>query len=87
MKHLYFHRDSKRGSEGTYNWLKEEVSELGEAMANSNRTNLENEFADVMAWLASLANILEVDLERASLKKYDNQCPKCLSSPCSCPPR
>jgi len=37
----------------------------------------EKEFADGIAWLASLANIMGIDLERAALNKYDNKCPKC----------
>ncbi len=36
------------------------------------RANLEEEFADVLAWLATLANIHEVDLERA-LEKYTKE--------------
>lgn len=84
MGHIYFHRDSDRGAEGTYKWLREEVDELGEAMQNADRKALEDEFADVIAWLASLANVLKIDLEKAALRKYDNQCPKCGSSPCTC---
>ena len=84
MRRIYFRRDSKRGAEGTYRWLREEIDELGEAMQNSNKKALEDEFADVIAWLASLANILKIDLEKATLRKYNNCCPKCLSSPCEC---
>jgi len=68
MARIYLSRDSKRGTIGTYNWLREEVDEL----------------ADVIAWLASLANILDIDLEKAMLRKYDNCCPRCRSSPCKC---
>lgn len=84
MRSIYFHRDSKRGVAGTYTWLVDEVEELGEALKTDNRKLLENEFADVIAWLASLANITQVDLEKAVLDKYDNKCPKCTSSPCQC---
>lgn len=84
MRRIYFSRDSERGADGTYRWLKEEVDELGEAMQNADKKALEDEFADVIAWLASLANILKVDLEQATLRKYDNCCPKCGSSPCRC---
>ncbi|MCW3985729.1 MAG: nucleotide pyrophosphohydrolase [Candidatus Bathyarchaeota archaeon] len=85
MRRIYFHRDFKRGVVGTFMWLKEEVDELEEAMQNGNKKALEDEFADVIAWLASLANVLEIDLEEASLRKYDDCCPKCGSSPCKCP--
>jgi NTP pyrophosphatase (non-canonical NTP hydrolase) len=84
MHRLYFHRDSKRGVEGTYNWLVDEVKELGEALKTNEKKALENEFADVIAWLASLANITSIDLERAALSKYNGKCPKCMHSPCQC---
>jgi len=84
MKRLYFHRDSKRGVAGTYDWLVEEVEELGEALRAADKKALEDEFADVIAWLASLANVTNVDLEKAALNKYDNKCPKCGQSPCRC---
>jgi NTP pyrophosphatase (non-canonical NTP hydrolase) len=84
MRRIYFARDAERGAEGTYRWFKEEVEELGDAMRKSDREALENEFADVVAWLASLANVLQVNLEKAVLRKYDNHCPKCSSSPCEC---
>jgi NTP pyrophosphatase (non-canonical NTP hydrolase) len=85
MYHLYFHKDSKRGAFGTYNWLLDEVKELGEALKTSDKKALEDEFADVIAWLASLANVTNVDLEKAALNKYEGKCPKCKSSPCQCP--
>jgi NTP pyrophosphatase (non-canonical NTP hydrolase) len=68
----------------TYNWLVSEVGELGDALNSDNKKNIEEEFADVIAWLASLANISDVDLETAALIKYDNKCPKCQRSPCEC---
>jgi NTP pyrophosphatase (non-canonical NTP hydrolase) len=84
MHRLYFHRDSKRGTGGTYAWLVDEVRELGEALDGNNREELEKEFADVIAWLASLANVTEINLEKAALEKYENKCPKCKQSPCQC---
>jgi NTP pyrophosphatase (non-canonical NTP hydrolase) len=84
MHRLYFHRDSKRGTVGTYNWLVDEVKELGEALESNDKKALEDEFADVIAWLASLANISNIDLEKASLNKYGNKCPKCKHLPCQC---
>lgn len=84
MYHMYFHRDSKRGIMGTYDWLVDEVNELGEALNADDKKALENEFADVIAWLASLANVVNIDLEEAALSKYDNKCPKCRYSPCQC---
>lgn len=84
MRKIYFHRDSARGAARTYSWLVEEVGELGEAMKQDEKKALEDEFADVLAWLASLANVVNIDLEGATLRKYDWKCPKCLRIPCSC---
>ena len=77
MRRIYFHHDSKRGAKGTYLWLVEEVEELGEAIKGKNRKALENEFADVLAWLASLANVVDINLEEAAVTKYNQKCPKC----------
>ena len=84
MHQLYYHRDSKRGVKGTYDWLVSEMEELGEALKTNEKRALEDEFADVIAWLASLANITGIDLEKVALNKYDNKCPKCRHSPCQC---
>ena len=85
MRHLYFKRDSERGVEGTYKWLVDEVAELGEELKNgTDMEAAEKEFADVIAWLASLANIMGIDLERAAVNKYNYKCPKCQQSPCQC---
>lgn len=84
MRRIYFHRDSKRGVEGTFDWLVDEVKELGQALTTDDKKALENEFADVIAWLASLASVTNVNLEKAALNKYDGKCPKCGHSPCQC---
>jgi NTP pyrophosphatase (non-canonical NTP hydrolase) len=84
MKRLYFHRDSERGVKGTYEWLVDELGELGEALKGNDKEATEKEFADVIAWLASLANIMGIDLEKAAMKKYSGKCPKCQQSPCQC---
>jgi len=84
MKQIYFHRDFKRGAAGTYNWLVEEVGELGEALKHGDEKALQDEFVDVLAWLASLANVVNVDLESSALGKYSGKCPKCSHSPCNC---
>lgn len=85
MRRIYFHRDSERGKGGTYGWLVEEVEELGEALKELDVRALEDEFADVFAWLASLANVVNIDLEKAALAKYINTCPKCQKARCECP--
>ena len=84
MKCLYFHRDSERGIKGTYDWLADELEELREALEGKNKEAIEKEFADVIAWLASLANLTGIDLESAAINKYNGKCPKCQRSPCQC---
>ena len=67
MRQLYFKRDKERGIDGTYNWLVDEVAELGEELKKgTDQEATEKEFADVIAWLASLANIIGIDLEKAA---------------------
>ena len=85
MKQLYFSRDAERGEEKTLSWLEDEVQELREALQDGNMQEAQKEFADVFAWLASLANIVGIDLEKAALSKYYNKCPKCKLNPCDCP--
>ena len=84
MRRIYFHHDSKRGAKGTYLWLVEEVEELGEAIKGRDKKALEDEFADVLAWLASLANVVDINLEEAAMTKYNQKCPKCKQVPCEC---
>ena len=84
MRRIYFHRDSERGAVGTFDWLVDEVEELREALKEKNVEAMEDEFADVLAWLASLANVVNIDLEKAAITKYDNRCPKCGQTPCKC---
>ena len=86
MKQMYLHRDSERGAVATYNWLVDEVNELGAALKKGGERALRDEFADVLAWLASLANVLGIDLETAAVSKYDRKCPRCLQTKCDCPP-
>jgi NTP pyrophosphatase (non-canonical NTP hydrolase) len=84
MHRIYFQRDFKRGIEGTYDWFLDEVEELREALERGATEEAEKEFADVLAWLASLANITGIDLEQAAIGKYGGKCPKCGHSPCQC---
>jgi NTP pyrophosphatase (non-canonical NTP hydrolase) len=85
MRDTYLERDEQRGVDATFRWLTEEVGELARAVRKGDRDNLEHEFGDVLAWLASLANLLDVDLE-AVAQRYANGCPKCGASPCRCDP-
>jgi NTP pyrophosphatase (non-canonical NTP hydrolase) len=75
IRDRYYATDSARGAAATFLWFMEEVGELAEAIGNLERgtvdpANLEEEFADVLAWLATLANITGVDLTEAIDHKY-----------------
>lgn len=48
-------------------------------------SNLKTEFADVIAWLVTIANIVDVDLSDALAAKYGNGCPGCSNLVCDCP--
>jgi NTP pyrophosphatase (non-canonical NTP hydrolase) len=84
MRRLYLERDRSRGPDATFRWLTEEVGELARALRRRDPAQLEHEVSDVLAWLASLANLLDVDLDRAA-SRYADGCPKCGEVPCSCP--
>jgi len=84
IRDLYGAKDSRRGVEGTFMWFMEEVGELSAALRNGTHEERTAEFADVLAWLATLANIVGVDLEAAVRAKYGGGCPGCRLSPCVC---
>jgi len=74
QKHIsdrYEKPDRERGWPKTFAYFIEEVGELASALADGkDRANLEEEFADVIAWLCTLANISDVDLSQAVIRKY-----------------
>ena len=84
IEEIYYARDSARGLAGTHMWFCEEVGELTRALRRGQREELEGEFADVFAWLVSLASIAGVDVEAAARKKYELGCPRCQGTPCRC---
>jgi NTP pyrophosphatase (non-canonical NTP hydrolase) len=82
---MYSRKDEARGAEGTFMWLMEEVGELAAALRDQTpHEELAAEFADVLAWLATLANVAGVDLTRAVLDKYGRGCPGCGQMVCVC---
>ena len=81
---IYLQRDQGRGVEGSVLWFVEEVGELVRAIRRGERDNLEEEFADVYAWLVTLASMHEIDLDAIGLRKYRRGCPRCSSTPCAC---
>lgn len=75
IRDRYHATDSARGVPGTFLWFAEEFGELAEALGKHQRgdgdqADLEEEFADVLAWLTTLANITGVDLADAIDRKY-----------------
>lgn len=85
VEEIYFDRDAARGTPGTLLWFVEEVGELVRAIRRGERHNLEEEFGDVFAWLATLASLHGIDLEAVARGKYAAGCPRCRAVPCACP--
>ena len=84
---MYSSKDEARGIDGTFMWLIEEVGELASALRGEDRQQQAAEFADVLAWLATIANVAGVDLQRAVLDKYGSGCPGCGEMVCGCDSR
>lgn len=81
---MYSDRDRQRGAAKTYLWFIEEVGELASAIAQGQPHDQKAaEFADVLAWLATLANVEGVDLQ-AAIEKYVKGCPGCGLFVCTC---
>jgi NTP pyrophosphatase (non-canonical NTP hydrolase) len=83
MRDLYENADKERGVPSTVAWLTEELGELAQAVRKGDIDQQTHEIADVLAWLASLANQLDIDLEEAMIR-FASGCPKCGKSPCIC---
>ena len=81
---MYSRKDEARGIEGTFMWLMEEVGELAAALRESPKEDIAKEFADVLAWLATIANVAGINLTEAVHQKYGQGCPGCGSMICSC---
>jgi NTP pyrophosphatase (non-canonical NTP hydrolase) len=84
IQRTYGARDSARPLSATVAWLAEEVGELAQAVRKGSPEQQRHEFADVLAWVATLANQVGVDLDEA-LERYATGCPKCAALPCACP--
>jgi NTP pyrophosphatase (non-canonical NTP hydrolase) len=86
IRDLYGAKDEARGDAATFLWLAEEFGELATALRAGTAEELALEMADVLAWLATLANIRGIDLEAAVWRKYGPGCPGCGAVPCVCDP-
>jgi len=84
IRNIYDAKDRRRGVEGTFMWFMEEVGELATALRSGTKEQKAEEFADVLAWLATMANVVNVDLASAVEAKYGTGCPGCGKIPCAC---
>jgi len=84
IRDTYDAKDRRRGVDGTFMWFMEEIGELATALRSGSAEEQAAEFADVLAWLATLANTVGVDLESAVAAKYGGGCPGCGRVPCAC---
>jgi NTP pyrophosphatase (non-canonical NTP hydrolase) len=84
IREMYYEKDVARGVEGTFMWLMEEVGELATALRNGTHEERLGEFADVLAWLTTIANVCGVDLTEAVARKYGAGCPGCGQFICTC---
>ena len=84
IERTYGERDRARGVPASVAWIAEEVGELAQAVRKGTPDQQRHEFADVLAWVASLANQLGIDLTEA-VQRYASGCPRCGTIPCSCP--
>ena len=84
IRDMYYEKDVARGIDGTFMWLMEEIGELASALRNGSHEERLGEFADVIAWLATIANVAGVDLTEAIARKYGSGCPGCGKLVCTC---
>jgi len=84
IRRMYLEKDVARGVDGTFMWLIEEVGELASALREGTRQQQAEEFADVLAWMTTIANVVGVDLTAAVAEKYGTGCPGCGLLVCDC---
>jgi NTP pyrophosphatase (non-canonical NTP hydrolase) len=84
IRRMYLEKDVARGVDGTFMWLMEEVGELAAALREGTREEQAAEFADVLAWMTTIANVVGVDLAEAVRTKYGAGCPGCGQFVCKC---
>ena len=77
IRTMYMEKDLERGIDGTFMWLMEEVGELAGALRSGSEQDKSEEFADVLAWLTTIANVAGIDLNDAIRQKYGEGCPGC----------
>jgi NTP pyrophosphatase (non-canonical NTP hydrolase) len=85
IRGMYHEKDVERGLDGTFMWFMEEVGELASSLRHGTHEERLGEFADVLAWLTTMANVAGVDLTEAINRKYGAGCPGCGKFACVCP--
>jgi len=83
IERTFGERDRLRGVPATVAWLAEEVGELAQAVRKGSHDQRVHEFGDVIAWVATLANQMGVNLTEA-VQRYAHGCPRCQALPCAC---
>lgn len=84
IRDMYLEKDVERGVDGTFMWLMEEVGELAAALREGTPAEQRGEFADVLAWLTTIANVAGIDLTESLEEKYGTGCPGCSKMVCDC---
>jgi NTP pyrophosphatase (non-canonical NTP hydrolase) len=83
IRATYGEADRARGVDGTFAWFVEEVGELSRAIRREGHAERLVEFSDVLAWLVTLADLTGIDMAEAA-GRYQDGCPRCHTSPCTC---
>jgi NTP pyrophosphatase (non-canonical NTP hydrolase) len=83
IERTFGERDRARGVPASVAWLAEEVGELAQAVRKGTHEQRVHEFGDVIAWVATIANQMGVDLTEA-IERYAAGCPRCAAMPCAC---
>jgi NTP pyrophosphatase (non-canonical NTP hydrolase) len=83
IERTFGERDRARGVPPTVAWLAEEIGELAQAVRKGSAEQQLHEFGDVLAWVATLANQMNIDLT-AAVQRYAHGCPRCNKMPCGC---
>lgn len=84
INRMYSDKDRERGVDATFMWLIEEIGELASALREGTPEERRGEFADVLAWLTTIANCVDIDLTAAVREKYGDGCPGCAKLVCAC---
>ena len=83
LRRTYAAADNARGVPATVAWITEEIGELAQAVRKGSRDQQIHEIGDVLAWVLSLANQLDIEVVDA-MTRFAKGCPTCGQLPCDC---